>query len=706
MSLLEIVQLIGYSTGAILHLWIGWLLSKKQGRLDVKKRLLLILAVTVGVWHGSNLIVTLHGLLLSDYSRWTNLLRFADTTAIISITLTYSLLLHVHLHLWADVRSRPLTRFESWRVILSYLPLVFLLVAIPHVWTEPYARMFDKMAYVSSPLGSLNLLLPFAIWAFYVLCLVAITDLLISRWSSTNEERQLMRALAISFLAVGSMVLIVVGFRVGDGHIVSRYLETITNLGSILPSALIAYYVYRYRYLELIIQRSLVIASFAVVVLIFYLYGVLTLGQFLTDRYGLRRGAIESLMILLLASLAMPLRLRLEMSFRRLFKRETGLYGEIVSLIAEKRGDYKQLPLLLRSIEKRIETSLGLRSIKIVELQKERIEEISKDNEIDLDWIKQILELLHANHYRPLVHNEGLKEDGFNLIYSLHRETVFVGLMFVKADNEILTDDIKGMLEILSYQLAIAIEDCMLVEKNVQLERRLADGERLAALGQMAATVAHEIKNPLSAIKSIVQVMGEDDQLRRAYGRDVELIVKEVDRLSRSVTQLLGFARKPPEALSRGRLNETIKSVIDLFQIEASQREVELRCMLDADIEMDGSSLVALRDSLSNLILNGIQAVPKGGIVSIESSAVGDEILISIVDSGSGIAEEFCNRIWEPFFTTKQRGTGLGLAIVKKRIEEIGGTVNLVAQREDEGARFELRIPIINGESFNEPNSR
>ena len=90
--------------------------------------------------------------------------------------------------------------------------------------------------------------------------------------------------------------------------------------------------------------------------------------------------------------------------------------------------------------------------------------------------------------------------------------------------------------------------DSRLVEENVRLERRIAQSERLAALGRMAATVAHEVKNPLSAIKSIAQVLREDEYLKREYARDLELIVGETDRLSRSVTQMLSFARSAPQA--------------------------------------------------------------------------------------------------------------------------------------------------------------
>src|SRR6185369_1104689 len=125
-----------------------------------------------------------------------------------------------------------------------------------------------------------------------------------------------------------------------------------------------------------------------------------------------------------------------------------------------------------------------------------------------------------------------------------------VGVMLVDAPADALTKEVRAVLEVLAAQSAIAVEDCRLMEENMQLERRVAQGERLAALGQMAASVAHEVKNPLSAIKSIAQVMHEDENLQREYGRDLRLIVGETDRLSRSVTQMLSFARQSPQTVA------------------------------------------------------------------------------------------------------------------------------------------------------------
>src|ERR687886_146269 len=129
----------------------------------------------------------------------------------------------------------------------------------------------------------------------------------------------------------------------------------------------------------------------------------------------------------------------------------------------------------------------------------------------------KLLQILDERDWTPLSGDRILRERGYELAYPLRREERTVGLMLVDAAADALTPDARTVLEVLAGQVAIAIEDSRLVEENVRLERQLAQGERLAALGQMAATVAHEVKNPLSAIKSIAQVMREDDQLAPEY---------------------------------------------------------------------------------------------------------------------------------------------------------------------------------------------
>ena len=687
MSLLEALHLIGYSLGAVLPLWMGYLLFR--GRLGAApiQRLLLALGLCMVGWHSSNLLLTIHGLLGLEISRWVNLLRAASSIAVISITVCYSLLLHVHLHLWATAQSRELTRTERTRVYLSYLPCLFLFFAVPRIWSGNYQPMIVKLSVF---------VLPFAIWVAYTLAVVAITELLVARRALSVSERRILRTLAFSFIAIGVLILASLGFGLGKGTVVGLYLETFANLGSLLPSALLAYYIYRYRYLELIIKESLIVATFAAVVLAVYLFGIRRIGEWTNARYGLRAGAVEAILILALTLLAAPLRAWLEKSFRILFERETALYREVVAQVGSHVGRFRKLPELLSFIESQTAHALSLSRVRIL-LQSDENEErpVSGGDESGERMLLRKSLTASTAIYED---DDDLRANAYDIAYSLRREDRNLGLMLIEGSPNALTSDVRAVLEVLAGQVAIAIEDFRLIEENVRLERKVAEGERLAALGQMAATVAHEVKNPLSAIKSIAQVMSEDETLKSQQARDLSLIVSETDRLSKSVTQLLSFASKRPPAAPPSRADELLRSVSNLFHADAEERKIRLQCRANVCVDLDGVQSGAVRDALSNLVLNALQSTPAGGGVMIESLADGDEILFAVTDGGPGIPHEIEAKIWEPFFTTRQRGTGLGLAIVRKRMEEAGGSAQLAPSQNGSGARFELRLPFQNPE--------
>jgi len=137
--------------------------------------------------------------------------------------------------------------------------------------------------------------------------------------------------------------------------------------------------------------------------------------------------------------------------------------------------------------------------------------------------------------------------------------------------------------------------------------------------------------------------------------------------------------------------------VVELFRAEAKSKSIQLSTLYAADQLLDGAHASAVRDALSNLLLNALQATPTGGRVSVEVKKDNSELIVAVTDGGSGVPAELQQRIWEPFFTTKQRGTGLGLAIVRKRIEDAGGVAHLLPRTTaQEGARFELRLPLSN----------
>ena len=687
MTALEILQLVGYSTGALLPLWMAFQLVSHRSRLTTHEQLLAALALTMGGWHTSNLVITLHGLFDFGYDTWTTLLRVADTVAVVSITFAYSFLLHVHLHLWANAHGRTsLTKGERLRVYLSYAPTVFLGIAIPKLWIGDYAPMFTKLSFF---------VFPFALWIAYVLGLIALTELLIARKTQNPSEKRIMQTLAFSFIGVGVVIFAALAFGVGEGTVAGLYLKTIANLGSLLPSVLLAYYIYRYRYLEIIIEESLIVVTFAAVVLTVYVFGIRTLGDWLTQNYGVRPGLAEALLILALTLMAAPFRRWLGQRFHKLFEREAALYRQIVSRIGSHPGQYRDLSDLLQFVEQRTTEALGLRQLKIF-VSKPPDGSQNGHNEsapaVDEDWVDEVLKLSREAGWIPVEDAPTLVDKGFKLAYPLRREDKVNGLLVIDAAAGALSPDTRSVIEILADQVAIAIDDSRLIEENLRLERELAERERLASLGRMAATVAHEIKNPLSAIKSIAQVMKEDETLSTDYARDLSLIVGETDRLSQSVTQLLSFARRESPAEEELGVDELVVSVTGLFQATAREQNVQLVHDIRTRISLPGKRVSVLRDALSNLLLNALQATPRGGKVSVTVTKNDDGLMIAVEDTGSGVPPDLRERIWEPFFTTRQRGTGLGLSIVRKRMQEVGGTASLVSSI-GKGSVFHLRLP-------------
>ena len=687
MSPLELLQLIGYAMGAVVTLWMGILLRRWRRGLGNLEKILFALAVVIGLWHAGNLVILIHTLLGFELNQLTFIRRIADSVAVISIVFSYSLLLHAHLHLWAFARERSLTTIEKIRVFLSYIPPLFLTVSIPHLWTGEYRPMLVKLAEIqllNTP--SINFVQAFLAWASYVLCLIAATDIAISFITKSKQDKRFMQMLGASFWVIAALMVVMLITGASNETKLGIYLQTIANLGSLLPTALLAYSIYRHRYLELVIKESLVLATFAAVVLIFYLYGIRSIGELLTAEFGLRSGVIESFLILGLVLIAAPLRRWIEKRFFKIFEREATLYRDVVARINTDSRQYKRLPDLLHFIEEKTVQNLGVRRVKLL------VNDTKNENGFDENFVESVLKLSSEQSWMPIEDNDLLKSQKYDLAFPLRRENRVVGLLLVDAPREALTDDVRTILEILAGQVAIAIDECRLVEENLKLERKVARSERLTALGQMAATVAHEIKNPLSAIKSIAQVMREDEKVKQEYERDLSLIVGETDRLSRTVTQLLSFAKSSPETLSIN-LKDLIQTIIALYSADAAQSKIVIESKIQNDeITLDSKQNAAVRDALSNLVLNAIQASKEGDKVLVEVRFENEKLIIAVEDNGKGIVEDLREKIWEPFFTTRQRGTGLGLAIVRKRIEEIGGTTILTTPKELKGARFEIQL--------------
>jgi two-component system, NtrC family, sensor histidine kinase HydH len=240
-----------------------------------------------------------------------------------------------------------------------------------------------------------------------------------------------------------------------------------------------------------------------------------------------------------------------------------------------------------------------------------------------------------------------------------------------------------------------------LEKANKQLreaEAQVRRTERLAALGQLSAGLAHEIRNPLSTIKGSAEVLLKNVDANGAVAHELAgFISTEVDRTNALVTRFLDFARPLVLRLDKTDITEVIDEAVAQVEKHTPPLEVSIYKNYSPDIPPFLVDRQLIERVLYNLILNAAQASPSEGSITVKTRQVGDTVEISVIDRGSGIAAKDRESIFNPFFTTKSSGVGLGLAIVSKIIDEHGGQIT-VESEPGAGSVFHVFLPFRESE--------
>jgi len=227
----------------------------------------------------------------------------------------------------------------------------------------------------------------------------------------------------------------------------------------------------------------------------------------------------------------------------------------------------------------------------------------------------------------------------------------------------------------------------------LEMEEQLMHADRLAVLGELSATMAHEVKNPLAAVKGAVEILREPDSDPAEKEEFLDLLDSEVERLNRVVENYLAIARRSSIEAGQAELDEVIGSVVALVEARTSKQGITVRISRSGEDITVPVNPDLLRQVILNLLLNSIAAMHEGGVLSIDTHKVGDDLKLTVRDTGRGIDVDDQRRVFEPFFTTREGGTGLGLSIVRRIIEGLGGSVELESKR-GAGTEVTLSIPL------------
>jgi len=654
-------KLVVYTFGALVHLFLMVLILGNR-RLRRFECLLFALMAALFMWYAGNLLALNIGLLygagppvLSGFSRVISLTGF-----IIAVPL----LVHVQMEYFGGFV--PIRVWPRLLVGCFYLPVVL----SPWILGRLLRRLAkEPMVALGQPARVLVL------WAVGALLVAAGLNLYLN-WHRKVVDPTLARfhgylAALQGFLASG-LVAVYLPHRLPSPGGLGGYFPTALLFIAILPSGLVGYSIFRYNFLDLRVQRNVAYSVAAIFGFLIYLSFMRRLSGWLEAHDVMPAVVTETVMIFMLVVLLEPVKRLINRALYRQFVTEFEKVQKLATEIEEHAKQTADLDSLQAFVEERVPRELGLERVKL--------------------W---------RGGARP--ETRGMSTQAKTRLMPISRGGEGVAFLEVVPATAEVSGEQFAALEILADRLAAALELCQLIAEKIQLERELAEKARMAFLGEMAARIAHNVKNPLSSMKTIVQLLEEDQALPERARRDCGMLVEEIDRLNRNISQVLRYAKPARDTDRPADLGVIVDRVVGILQIEAERRRVALEVDAEAACLVEGGEEAA-NDIISNLVVNALEASGEGSTVRIRivrpPSHLG-WVELCVEDQGLGVPRDKLDKIFQPFFTTRPGGTGLGLAIVKRRLDEIGGFVDCEspvqtgrATSAHPGARFVVRFRV------------
>lgn len=254
-----------------------------------------------------------------------------------------------------------------------------------------------------------------------------------------------------------------------------------------------------------------------------------------------------------------------------------------------------------------------------------------------------------------------------------------------------------GILQVEDLSSSVQLEEQVrMLKQDAETMRRaenIIQSEKLAAAGQLAAGIAHEIRNPLTSLKGFLQLMKSGSSSSAKRDAYVAIMLEELGRIEQILGELLVLSRPRTVQYAKTRMKQLIRQVVLLLQPQAVMRGVEIAVQPISETAYIYCDENQIKQVLINIVKNGIESMQRGGTLSIEAAAEQDAAAIRIADQGTGIPPEALARLGDPFFTTKENGTGLGLAVSYKIVRNHGGRIE-VSSKPGAGTTFTIYLPV------------
>ncbi|MCL6639722.1 MAG: hypothetical protein K6T80_08630 [Firmicutes bacterium] len=354
-----------------------------------------------------------------------------------------------------------------------------------------------------------------------------------------------------------------------------------------------------------------------------------------------------------------------------------------------------------------IHSNIGL-SDRMVRLFTENIENnflFKKQMETKKGWrstdILPVEEIKKSQYYQSVLRHEGIL---YGIGAPVLLDGVFIGAIHATRPESRRDFSIQELrlLELVARNIGIAVKNFLAFEKGRQekehiisvMEQKVKRAERLAALGRAAAIIAHEVKNPLTSIRLSLYSIEKKRSWQMEMTEDLKIVKEAVERVSRTMDDLLNFSGEANLRLREVDLNDLLKNLVEEYK-KQNRSAMIIETSLNKQLPLLMADAEKLKEIFGNLISNAMAATESGGTIRVTTSFQFDRVTVTVEDWGRGIAPEVQQKIFEPFFTTKQSGTGLGLAIAKKNIEAHRGAIE-VESEPGWGTKFTVSLPLNN----------
>jgi signal transduction histidine kinase len=556
-----------------------------------------------------------------------------------------------------------------------------------------------------------NYVKPFVVWLIISLFIAANISRKLAKVVEEKEEKKFYKA--IFWVVISTAVFI--GFTVIlEGNKIAyagSYLVLVAMLSSIFPSVIFSYYVYRYNYMEFVLRRSVFYSTLTLILICLYYFGIKQLSKYLEQHYTVNAKMLEAVFVISLVFWFPTLRERMQKLMRMVWFRRIAdseyLLNELSHIISS--DPLVHFARLLERVVVSIKKATAIKSINLLLFSEKGSEKVHiiGDKKFDLMSQRDIHHIIRyfANGEFIVLNRYEVKD--VSIINEMRLlDAIFIFPIFVNRKlNGILSlgraprglqiaSDHLDQLMIVANDIGSAVEKSKIIEEKLSLERKMYENEKLSSLGRLSTSVAHEVKNPLSSIKAIVQVMREDLEKTNPMQEGLSIIVDEIDRLNKVVNQLLQFAKPRGELKTSVKIGEAITSTLVVLNHEAKQNKIATSCQIPDNLPTISAFDGALKEVFFNLLQNAVQSMPHGGNIDISACYLSNSntVQVTIADTGSGIPQDSLQKIFEPFYTTKQTGTGLGLSIVKKKLEDMGASIH--AENNGKGASFIIHFSV------------